>query len=167
VALPVIDFADQAAASYDEAWTEPELAVLQQYVGQGGLLVLTDSLYRIDFVGRLWDYNEDWPDANALAERFGVSFGGSLDAAVARVAVEHPLVAGIRSVDLSEGNTLGTRLESGLVLAQAGGQPAMALVDYGNADGQVLVLADLRLLSQGWSGGVRFWKNLAGYAAGH
>jgi hypothetical protein len=140
------------------------LDVFDRYVGQGGLLVLTNSAYRLDLGGRPWDYNEDWPDVNALAERFGVSYNGTLSAPQAQVVTEHPLVAGLRAFELSESNALGFLVAEGQVLAEVGGRPAVAVIEHGEVGGQVLALADLKLLGQGWANGPRFWQDLAAYA---
>jgi hypothetical protein len=52
------------------------------------------------------------------------------------------------------------------VLAWADGAPALALVEVGDAGGQVLILADVGILTAGWSEphNLPFWRNLAGYA---
>jgi hypothetical protein len=46
------------------------------------------------------------------------------------------------------------------------GAPVAALVDYGDAGGQVLALADLGILSASWGepNNLPFWQNLAEYA---
>ena len=56
---------------------------------------------------------------------------------------------------------------SGVVLAEADGELIAALLDYGSAGGQVLILADVGILGAGWEGpeNLTFWRNLAHYAA--
>lgn len=173
VALPVVDLVPPAddAGAYDEAWTAPEIDVLEQYVASGGLLVLTNSANRIKYYNRVLDPNEDAGDANALAARFGVAYGqGVLSGGQATVAAGSPLTEGLaEGLSLAAGNGLVVQVMEGRVLAQAGGQAAVALVPYGRAGGEVLVLADLGLL--GTNGGsrlenLRFWQNLAEYARG-
>ena len=99
IVLPVVDYAspDGDADLYDEAWSQPEIAALESYVAQGGLLVLTNSAYRLRGGNwRMKDANEDWPDANALAERFGVSYQAETLApgSIAQIQSDHPLVEG-------------------------------------------------------------------------
>jgi hypothetical protein len=60
-------------------------------------------------------------------------------------------------------------MQTGETLAEAGGEPAIGLVDYGEAGGQVLVLADVGML--GFAGlapperdNLPFLRNLARYA---
>ena len=68
-------------------------------------------------------------------------------------------------------NGLPLILPGGTVLAQAQGQPAVALVDYGEAGGQVLALSDLGLLDlynpgEGGRDNLAFLRNLARYVRG-
>lgn len=58
---------------------EAELAVLEAYAADGGLLVLTDSARRLK-CGYILEENEDWSDANAQATRFGVTYQAGLRA---------------------------------------------------------------------------------------
>jgi hypothetical protein len=53
-----------------------------------------------------------------------------------------------------------------LTLAQVEGALVATLVDYGDAGGQVLVLADVGTLGAKWGPPVNlpFWRNLAEYA---
>ena len=97
VVLPVLDYPglESDAAPYDEAWTAEEIDALEEYAAGGGLLVLTNSAYRLKYGNSGLDANEDWPDANDLAGRFGLTFvegfvpGGSAD-----VEGDHALVQG-------------------------------------------------------------------------
>jgi hypothetical protein len=66
------------------------------------------------------------------------------------------------TLELFEGNGVPFTLAGGQVLAQASGEPVVALVDHGDAGGQVLVLADMGILASG--GNLTFWRNLARYA---
>ena len=71
---------------YDEAWSQQEIAVLEAYVAEGGLLVLTNSANRLKYHNWLMDPNEDWDKANVLAEQFGIRYqDGELRATRARV----------------------------------------------------------------------------------
>ena len=166
VVLPVLDYASPEGdpTLYDEAWSAEEVAALEGYVARGGLLVLTNSAYRLKLGNTLYDPNEDVGDANALAERFGISYGGTLPGAQARAAGESPLMAGIGTLRFTEGNGVAFTMAEGQVLAQANGKPVVGLVDYGDGGGQVLVLADVGLLGAQWVEPLRFWQNLAEYA---
>jgi hypothetical protein len=166
VVLPVLDYPspDGQAALYDEAWSPDEIAVLEQYVTDGGLLVLTDSAHRLKYNNTVLDPNEDWGDANALAGRFGVTYqDGVLSGDQARVEGKSPLMAGVTTLQRAEGDGVPFSLVGGQVLARTGGKPAVALVDHGK--GQVLVLADVGILgAAGEPTNLTFWLNLAGYA---
>jgi hypothetical protein len=74
VALPVVDYPspESEPTLYDESWTPEEIAALEAYVSDGGLLVLTNSAHRLKLGGRAWEANEDWSDMNDLASLFGV-----------------------------------------------------------------------------------------------
>jgi hypothetical protein len=173
IVLPVVDYPSPEGDPdlYDEAWSEQEIAALEAYVARGGLLVLTNSAHRLKYNNRVLDANEDWSDANALAARFGISFHeGALSSTRAQTVGAHPLVEGLSSLELAEANGVPFSLTAGQVLAQAGGEPAVALVEYGERAGQVLVLADVGILGAGWLdagwGGpanLTFWQNLARY----
>jgi hypothetical protein len=168
VALPVIDYAPDNGA-YDEAWTATEVDALEAYVAGGGLLLLTNSARRLKYGTTGLEANEDWAEANALAGRFGLAYDqGSLPEAEAAVEDTHPLLEGLYSLEMGPGNGLPLSLPDGaLVLARAGGNAVLALLDYGGAGGQVLVLADVAMLTAGWSEphNLPFWQNLARYAA--
>ncbi len=171
VVLPVIDYAspDGDLTSYDEAWGDDEVEALVAFVEQGGLLVLTNSAHRIQLFGLVFDANEDWQDMNPLAENFGVVYTeGTLSSASARIEGEHPLVADQRQLTMIEDNGIPFTMQNGETLAAVRGTPAAGLVDYGEAGGQVVVLADVGML--GYAGfeqppvdNLRFWRNLAQY----
>jgi hypothetical protein len=171
VALPVLDYPGPEGDldAYDEAWSQEEIEALKAYVAGGGLLVLTNSAYRLKYHNMPLDPNEDWSDANALATQFSVSYQeGTISSAMAQPDGEHPLMAGVSDLELIEGNGLPFTLAEGQVLAQAGGEPVVALVDYGDAGGQVLVLADLGILgNRAEAHNLIFWGNLARYARSH
>jgi hypothetical protein len=171
VVLPVLDFptSESGLDLYDEAWTQEEVDALEAYAAGGGLLVLTNSLHRLKYGTTGLDPNEDWEDANALAEGFGIVYeSGSLTGNLAQIEDDHPLVTGVEFLELGEGNGVPFSLSGAgwQVLASVGGSPAAALGDYGAAGGQVLVLADTAMLSAGWSEipNLPFWRNLARYA---
>jgi hypothetical protein len=172
VALPVLDYPspEADAALYDEAWKQEEIAALEAYVDGGGLLVLTNSAHRLKYSYQGLDPNEDWIDANDLATRFGVVFlAGTLQGSVAQTEGEHPLVAGVKTLALGGGNGVPFQVADkarNQVLARAGGEVVMSLLDYGQAGGQVLVLADVGLLAAGRTEprNLPFWQNLARYA---
>jgi hypothetical protein len=169
VVLPVVDYPSPEGDPdlYDEAWGQEEIAALEAYVAGGGLLVLTNSAHRLKYNNWVMDPNEDWSDANALASRFGITYhDGALPGVQAETEGESPLVEDVVSLDLAEDNGVPFSLAKGQVLAQAGGELAVALVDYGDAEGQVLVLADAGILGadKGEPANLPFWLNLARYA---
>jgi hypothetical protein len=169
VALPVVDYPspDGDPDLYDEAWSEKEIAALEAYVAGGGLLVLTNSRHRLVYLNRTMEANEDWPDANPLAERFGITYqDGALLGTKARTEGGSPLVEQIGVLEIAGGNGLPFSLSEGQVLARMDGEPVVALVDYGTQGGQVLVLADVGILGAVWGepANLPFWQNLARYA---
>ncbi len=171
VLLPIIDYPSPSGdlTVYDEAWSEQEIKSLVTYVEQGGLLVLANSAKRI-WLGSVWDANEDWPDVNALSEHFGVVFGeGTLSSSRARTLRGHPLMEGQSSLALLADNAVPFTMQAGDTLADAGGDPVVGLVNYGKAGGQVLVLADVGILSLAGSAppegdNLPFLRDLARYA---
>jgi hypothetical protein len=170
VVLPVVDLPVQGANLYDEAWSDEEIAALEGYVAAGGFLVLTNSAHRLMFGNSIKDYNEDWRDANALAERFGITYEFQELAYRLQFAARdsHLLVEGVSYVEVIPKNGLPIVMEESLegrVLVQEDGKIVVGLVDYGEAGGQVLALADVGILgSVGEPQNLSFWRNLAEYA---
>jgi hypothetical protein len=161
--LPALDYSGEPA----ETWTTQELDLLETYVKNGGLLVVTNSYYNLAMNRLLEDINEDSRLINALTERFGVRFTtGTSSANLVTAKGDHPLIAEASYLKMKEENGVPFKLESGLVLANAGGRPVLALVEYGDAGGQVLVVGDLGLLSDFGAGGKNLvlLMNLARYA---
>jgi Zn-dependent M28 family amino/carboxypeptidase len=173
VVLPVMDYSSQdVEGAGDEAWAAEEVDALVDYVERGGLLVLVNSARRVVF-GRVFDPNEDWDGANALAERFGVTFtAGAWSAAAALIEGEHLLTQDTAGLIMIPGNGVHFTMTDGQVLAKADGQPAAGLIDYGTAGGQVLVLADVGMLGLAQlvapeTDNLGFLRHLAAYARNH
>jgi hypothetical protein len=170
VVLPVLDYPSPETdpGLYDEEWSEEEISILETYAADGGLLVLSNSANRLKYGNLVMDANEDWSDVNDLSQRFGVQHQeGTLTANQAMIIGQHPLVDGLRYLDLAENNsvpfTLGDSVEAN-ILAEADGGMVVVLVDHGR--GQVLILGDVGILGADWGGpdNLSFWQNLARYA---
>lgn len=168
VVLPVLDYPTGSGAHrYDEQWSTEEVAALQSYASEGGLLVLTNSAYRLKQPNTLLDLNEDWADANAVGEPLGVTYlDQPLSGNSAIVTTTHELVRGVHSLALAAGNGRAISAPQGRVLAMAGSHVATALVPVGSTGGEVLALADLGILGHHSSSApnATFWHNLARYA---
>lgn len=170
VALPVVDYPSAYGDPdlYDEAWSQEEIEALETYVAQGGLLVLTNSARRLKYGNMVLDPNEDWSDANALAERFGVSYqSGALPDGALWLERVSPLMKSVQQLDLAPGNGVPFTIQTEnwkIILAKLDQEPVVALVNY--ADGQILVLADVGILGAEWErpANLAFWKNLAWHA---
>jgi hypothetical protein len=167
IALPVHDYpsVDSDTELYDESWTQPEIEALGAWVESGGMLVVTNSSHRLKYYNIAYEENEDWNDANALAETFGATYTSAfMIGDIAAPVFGQPLVEGVNTLLLADGNGVAFSIDGGQDQARIGGRSVATLVDAG--EGEVLVLADLGLL--GSSGGephnLRFWQNLAAYA---
>jgi hypothetical protein len=169
VVLPVLDYpcADGDVSLYDDAWGEEEIAALEAYVANGGFLVLTNSARRFKY-SYILEENEDWSDANALGAPFGVTYqAGPRPGEVATVEGSSPLLAGVRELALTADNAVPFQVTTGEVLARTDEGIVAALVGYGSAGGEVLVLADLGILRTPVGedpANLTFWQNLAQYA---
>jgi hypothetical protein len=166
IALPVHDYpsAEGDLRLYDEAWTAAEVDLLEDWARDGGFLVLTNSARRLKYVNYVYEDNEDRFDVNQLAERFGVQYtAGGLGASTASVVSTHPLVAGVSSLLLANGNGVRFTVSGAEELARTDAHSAMALIAVGS--GEVLVLADLGILGApgGEAPNLQFWQNLAEY----
>jgi len=170
-ALPTIDYPSQEAGSlawYDVVWTEGEIEILREYVESGGLLVVVNSRYRLKYGYPPLDENEDWADMNALAEVFGIAFLDATAWGELASPGDHSLVQGLQDISLAESNGVLFSYETGETLADVQGDAVMALVPYGDAGGEVLVIGDLGILRAGWGEemphNLQLWLNLAEYA---
>ena len=76
-------------------------------------------------------------------------YGGGLNDAIALSVAEHPLTANASYLAFYADNGVPLRLQTGLELIRAAGRPLVALVEYGEQGGQVLVIADLGILQVG------------------
>jgi hypothetical protein len=167
VALPVHDYPTPEVDTtlYDEAWTDTEIDLLDDFVARGGVLVLTNTDRRLKYVNLAYDHNEDWQDVNVLADRFGVRYTSSLvDGSLVLVSGDHPIVDGVVMVRCIAENGHTFQIDAGTVLARADDRPAIAVVPHGS--GHVVVLADLGMLGaiQDPPRNQRFFENLAQFA---
>lgn len=167
---PVFDYPTAATGDeqYDTGWSAAEVDALEEYTRAGGLLVIANSRHRMKYGLGAIEPNEDALDMNALAERFGVTFTeGAVAQSSADARSEHPLMAGVVSLDLSPGNGVPFAMAEGEALAlAASGTPVVGLAQAGQ--GEVVVLADAALLNNEWGSqrNTALWENLARYAAG-
>ena len=148
VVLPVIDYpsVDSDGTLYDEQWRPDEIELLMNYVEQGGFLVLTNSANHL-LLGRVGVANEDWEDVNALAAPFGITYGGETFRTIrAFVTGTHPITRDLVDLVLATDNGLPLIMQGGEKLADAQGEVAIGLMEYGAAGGRVLALSDLQLL---------------------
>jgi hypothetical protein len=171
VALPTIDYPCREATNvtaYDVAWTGREVEVLQEYVEDGGLLLLVNTAHRLKYGYPPLDQNEDWADMNALAELFGITFLEGTTWGELASPGAHPLVQDVEVISLADSNGVPFSYETGETLAEAQGDVVMALVPSGDEGGEVLVIADLGILRASWAEEVArnlpLWVNLAQYA---
>ncbi|MEW5870832.1 MAG: M28 family peptidase [Chloroflexota bacterium] len=180
VLLPSMDYPTQEGGD----WSPQEIDALDAYIQEGGFLVVTNSYHNIAMTLTIEDVNEDAFKINDLTERFGVSFifgSASADVVLANKDA-HPLMENASylemmaayyndngvpfKIDAGKAQSSGTSC-SAIVLAMAGSRAVLALVDYGQSGGQVLVVADIGLLSDYGRGGknLTFLQNLAKYVA--
>ncbi len=170
VVLPVHDFPNLYSDLdlYDESWTGDEVEVLADYVGDGGLLVLTNAAARLGPFGRVREDNEDQDDINAVSEVFGIRFGGDLVASMATAVTGHPLMEGVEALRLIEGNGSSIAVDQTYSALARVGEALMAIhLEHGDAGGEVVGLGDLGILVSpgGQPTNFTFWQNLARYAA--
>ncbi len=162
--LPAMDYPGQDGGD----WLPEEIDALESYVKDGGFLVVTNSYNNAAMLFTIEDVNEDSRTINALTERFGVAFQFGTASADMVLAEKdsHPLVENASYLEMFQGNGVPFSLASGVVLAKAGSRPVLALLDYGDAGGQVLLVADIGLLSDFGRGAknLTFLQNLARYA---
>ena len=161
---PALNFPGQPP----EIWSETELALLQGYVADGGLLVVVNSAYNYASTISLRSPNLNARSVNPLLEPVGIRFmyGGTGGYNDAQAVSEHPLMLNATYLTFNGNNAVAFRIKSGLELFRAAGHTIVALVDYGTQGGQVLVVAELGLLQDSTAGAknMQFLQNLAHYA---
>lgn len=167
VALPVHDYPTPEIDTtlYDEEWTEEEIDALEDFVLAGGVLVLTNSVHRLKYANLAYDENEDWPDANALADRFGIEYVDHIFTSDRVITNgDHPLIDDVTLLYFISGNAMAFDAGTAEVLASVAGWPAMAVVEHGA--GTVVVLSDLGMLGTNRDPprNLQFWQNLARFA---
>ena len=161
--LPTLDYAGSAHTE----WSEAEIDLLEQYVKEGGFLVITNSYYNIAMNRTLSETNEDSRQINRLTERLGIRFKvGVLNANLVKSSSEHALMSEAEYLNMWAENGVPFEIETGEVLATAEGRPIIALVDHGL--GQVLVVGDIGLLMDygGDAKNLQFLKNIAQFVSG-
>jgi hypothetical protein len=139
---------------------------LEQYVKEGGFLVLTNSYANLAMNRILSDSNEDSLSINILAERMGIRFKvGVLNSTMVKSESQHALMNDAQYLKMFASNGVPFEIKSGQVLATANLYPIIALVDYGQ--GQVLVVGDIGLLVDygGDAKNLNFVKNIARYVS--
>ena len=166
---PTLDYPGQ----HNEEWSNAELAFLESYVANGGLLVVTNSTCNYILKRCADDSNEGIRSLNDFLSPMGVKFrvggfGGDADN-TARPAAEHSLTENAGYLTFYEGQGVRFSMETGTELFRAAGSPVVGLVEYGNKGGQVLVIADLGILQADALGArnLEFLKNIARYAGAH
>ena len=161
---PTLDY----PARTDGAWSEAEFALLDEYVRDGGLLVVLNSASNFAMSRSLDERNDDARALNALLEPMGVKFnyGVIQGEKIALAVAEHPLTENASYLTFYEGNAVPFTLQSGLELVRVAGRPVVGLVDYGDRGGQALVIGDIGLLMCDSSAAknLDFVKNIARYA---
>ncbi len=166
--LPSMDYAgaSNAVDSYDVTWQEHEIDALQQYVSNGGFLVLTNTEAVWGFYDYEMDANEDWSDMNAVAERFGISYDAYLSTSWSPPTQSgHPLMSGISELNNGSRYSVPFVMQGGSVLAGTPTATIAGIMNYGANGGEVLALADLALLARDWHSlmNLEFVANLAAY----
>jgi hypothetical protein len=162
VLLPTMDYPRR----HNETWREEELALLENYVRDGGFLVIANSSNNYVMLRRLEDPNEEARDLNTLLEAMGIHLAyGDTGEGIVRAVAEHPLMKEASYLIQYPNNGVPIQMKSGKVLARSEGMAVIGLLDYGSQGGQVLVIADLGLLQVDDSArNLEFIRNIAQYA---
>jgi hypothetical protein len=161
---PTLDY----PGKHNEKWSEAELALLEAYVAEGGLLVVANSNCNYATKRCLDDTNEDARSLNDLLAPMGVTFMyGVLNDDLASAVTEHPLTANASYLAVYNGEGVPFMMKTGLELIRAAARPIVGLVNYRDQGGQVLVIADLGILQADSMGAknMEFLKNIAHYAS--
>jgi hypothetical protein len=163
---PTLDY----PGPHNETWSEAEISMLNEYVLDGGFLVVTNTTFNYSTIIPLDENNEDSRKINALLEPMGIKFGygniGGWSDDIAKAVVDHPLTEKATFLTYNSMYGVPFTMENGVELMQADFKPIVGLVNYGGQGGQVLVIADLGILQTIKVGAknLQFLKNIALYA---
>ncbi|MRS02517.1 hypothetical protein EG832_04720 [bacterium] len=161
VLLPTLDYSGEKA----EIWNKTETDLLTKYVEDGGLMLVTNSAYSLASGRRVEEINEEATTINSLLEPMGIEFrNGNLGGDSYRVTNTHSLTANIQLIaSMFESNRVPVKLTNGVELVKG----VLGLVDYGQHDGQVIVVSDIGFLKNisEQVQNLELVKNIAAYAA--
>lgn len=146
VVLPAYDYplADSNTAAYDTSWTASEAAIINEYVEQGGKLLVVNSANRLKFFNWVAEPNEDWLDLNTLTSQWGVQFTrDSVDETSVTVTADG-LLDDVSTVNINPQNTVVFSVTSAAVLAGSQNRAHIAQIEVGT--GTVIILSDLSML---------------------
>lgn len=163
ILLPTLDY----PGTHEEIWKEEELKILDQYISEGGFLIVTNSAGSFAMTRPLDDENEDTLDFNSLLSPAGIEFKtGKIRGDIAMPVSEHSLTDGIGYMTLYAGNGVPFEMNEGQELFEVNRHAIVGLASYGDQGGEVLVVADISLLfdNSGDANNLAFVKNIASYA---
>ena len=168
VVLPTFDFYDEdpPATTFDEVWSEDEIHIISEYVGQGGMLVITNSAFSLGYYNATEYRNEDLTDANALGTIFGFEYTPEwIRENWVEVSSNHQLMTDVTNLVWAHENAVPFQLESGEILVSSSGRNIIVLIPVGTRGGEILLLADLAILGTENSGllNEEFVRNLLEY----
>lgn len=163
---PTMDF----PGPHNEEWSEPELALLNGFVQDGGFLVVTNSAYNYSTNIPLDENNEDALKLNALLEPMGITFRsgkikGGYDE-IAKAVADHALTENATYLTYNHYSGVPFSMKDGLELMRADYKTIVGLVEYGERGGQILIIADMGIIQTDRVGArnLDFLKNIARYA---
>jgi hypothetical protein len=165
VVLPAYDYEiiDSSTATSDTDWKSSEATVLNDYVEEGGKLLVVNSRNRLKFFNWVTEPNEDWAELNTLTSQWGVKFTGAAVEETTITAAPGGLFDSSTTVNINAVNAVVFSVNTGEVLAGSRERAHIALVKVGA--GEVIVLSDLSMLGD-YSNGLfnpKLAQRLAGW----
>ena len=163
VVLPAYDFSvsDPPWIGDDAAWTQEEAKIIDQYVQNGGKVLVVNCGSRLKFANRVMEPNEDWNELNTLTEQWSVTFTGISGEDLRLSPKDSELLDGVNTIDVSSLTTVDFSVSQGSILIGTQDRAYLAEIEVG--EGKVLILADMTLLGDRETGlgYYRFLVNLA------
>lgn len=145
--FPAYDYT--ADDSYDVGWTEEEADLLEDYVSDGGFLIVTNMSRRINYDNIPADANEDMLDMNVIVERYGVTFTDDPIAATEyRIITDSPLFDGIESFSTGDGTAVKFTADAHPPLIGYGeNSPLVTGFNHGENNGVILIIGDVGMFN--------------------
>ena len=140
--LPPFDYPvlENTVDSYDVRWSEETAGLINDYVQNGGIVVVANNARRLRWFTGSVEENEDWADLNVLTDQWDVHYT-SIGTLNDDLTTQATLSGSTFDITASAANRVDFTAPEDSILASVNDQPILVEVSVGS--GRVIVLGDL------------------------